>query len=79
MTDEAPPFHRSFDHLPQASVKLIGEDGNAWSIIARCVGAARKAGWPKYECDFLIEALTDGTYEQLLAIVQAVFITDEDE
>ena len=55
-----PPLH------PEITVKLIGEDGNAFNILGRCQQAARRAGLPKDEIDAFIKEATSGDYDHLL-------------
>ena len=47
-------------------VKLVGEDGNAFAILARCRRAARKAGWTQEKIKEFMDAATSGNYEFLL-------------
>ncbi len=55
------------------SVKLIGEDGNAFSILGNCRRAALKAGWTEEQwAEFRKEALAED-YDHLLATVQEHF------
>lgn len=51
---------------PLVTVKLIGEDGNAFSIIARCRRAARIAGLSATEIDKFVEEATSGDYNHVL-------------
>ena len=51
---------------PDVAVQLVGQDGNAFGIIGRCVQAARRAEVPKDEIeDFCLEAMS-GDYDKLL-------------
>ena len=51
---------------PDVSVQLVGEDGNAFAIIGRCVQAARRGDVPRAEIDeFRVEA-TSGNYDNVL-------------
>lgn len=51
---------------PKVAVKLVGEDGNAVSIMARVAQAMRRAGIPKKEIDaFMAEAMS-GDYNNVL-------------
>ena len=53
---------------PDVKVKLAGEDGNAFAIMARVTGAMRKAGIDKAERDaFTFEAMA-GDYDNLLRV-----------
>jgi hypothetical protein len=47
-------------------VKLVGEDGNAYAIIARCHDAMRKAGWSIEEIKEFDDKMTGGDYNHLL-------------
>ena len=51
---------------PEVTVKLIGNDGNAFAILGRVSSELKRAGVPKDEIDeFLREAQT-GDYDHLL-------------
>ena len=50
------------------TVKLIGEDGNAFAIMGRVQSALRKAGYSKEEIDKYHEEATSGSYEHLLSV-----------
>lgn len=52
--------------VPRPVVKLLGEDGNAYSITARCVKAGRKAGWTRKQQEAFTEECKSGDYEHLL-------------
>jgi hypothetical protein len=52
---------------PDVHVRLVGEDGNAFSILARCTKAMRRAGLPKSEIDAFLKECTSGDYNHLLA------------
>jgi hypothetical protein len=51
---------------PQASIRLVGEDGNAFSILARTMDALRKAGVAKDEITAYHTEATSGDYGNLL-------------
>lgn len=51
---------------PEITVKLIGTDGNAFSIFAKVVRELKKANLPKSEIDSFTEEATSGDYNQLL-------------
>ena len=54
-------------------VKLVGKDGNRFSILVECRTAARKAGWTTQEFnDFRIQAIA-GDFNELLRTVQLYF------
>ena len=50
------------------SVKLVGEDGNAFAILSRVRQAMRRAKVPKETVDAYIEEATGGDYMNLLAV-----------
>lgn len=56
---------------PNVYVKLIGEDGNAFAILARTKLALKRAGVPKVETDKFFEEATSGDYDHLLRTVLA--------
>jgi hypothetical protein len=54
-------------------VKLVGQDGNAFSILGRCQRAARTAKWDKVRIDAFMEEATSGDYDHLLQTVMRNF------
>jgi hypothetical protein len=52
---------------PNILVQLVGEDGNAFSILGRVTQAMRRADVPKAERDAFVEEATSGDYDNLLA------------
>lgn len=55
--------------LPKVKCKLVGQDGNAWSIMGRFQAAARKAGWNKEDIDLLMKDAMSGDYNHLLGVI----------
>jgi hypothetical protein len=51
---------------PEVKVKLVGQDGNAFAIMGRVMGALKKAGVPKDEIDAYYKESTAGDYNHLL-------------
>jgi len=51
---------------PDITVKLVGEDGNAFAILGACRQAMRQAGLPQAEIDAFMADATSGNYDQLL-------------
>lgn len=51
---------------PEIEVKLIGEDGNAFAILASVCSALRRNGIAREEIDEFITEATAGDYEDLL-------------
>ena len=52
---------------PNVTVRLVGEDGNAYSILGRVQGALRRANAPKEKMEEFIKEATSGDYDNLLA------------
>lgn len=52
---------------PEIHVQLVELDGNAFSIIGRCLTAMRKAGLSKEEREVFRKEATNGDYDHLLA------------
>jgi hypothetical protein len=55
------------------TVKLVGEDGNAFAILGRCARAARKAGWSDERVNKVLEEMRSGDYDNLLATAMKYF------
>ena len=51
---------------PDVVVQLVGEDGNAFAIIARCVQAARRGGLAPEQIEAFKTEAAGGDYEHLL-------------
>ena len=54
---------------PDIKVKVVGEDGNAFSIIGRVSQALKRAKIPKEEIEQFQEEATSGDYDDLLRTV----------
>ena len=52
--------------FPDAHVQLVGQDGNAFFILARVVSALKDAGATKEEIDEFRTEATSGDYDHLL-------------
>jgi len=52
---------------PEITVKLVGEDGNAFAILGKCRAVMRAAGLPPEEIDAFFAEATNGDYDHLLA------------
>jgi hypothetical protein len=52
--------------FPHIKVKLIGTDGNAFTILGTAAKALRKAGVEKPEIDAFLHEATSGDYAHLL-------------
>jgi len=56
------------DNPTKPTVKLTGEDGNAFAIMGTVSRALRKAGLPKEHIDKYMEESTSGDYNNLLVV-----------
>jgi hypothetical protein len=54
--------------LTKPTVKLVGEDGNAFSIMGRVKKALRRAGADKEYIDKYLSEATSGDYDHLLVV-----------
>lgn len=54
--------------MPKLTVKMVGQDGNAFAILGRCRAALRNAGRADEFPAFMREA-TSGNYEHLIMTV----------
>lgn len=64
---------------PEVNIRLVGEDGNAFSIIVRVIEALRKAGVDPRERDAFHTEATAGDYDNLLRTVMAWVTCDEND
>lgn len=64
--------------FPHVSVRLIGEDGNAFAIIARVQKALRRAGEHNGAMEFAKLAMEQKSYNALLRLVVAT-VNEDDE
>jgi hypothetical protein len=63
--------------FPEINIRLVGEDGNAYSILGRCTLALKREGHRDQVEAFRKEA-TSGDYDNLLRTVMAWFSVDVD-
>jgi hypothetical protein len=61
---------------PEITVELIGHDGNAFNILARCRMAMRSARLPQAEIDAFMTEATAGDYNHLLQTAMRCFEVD---
>ena len=66
------------DNLLPATVRLVGEDGNAFAIMGRVVEALEDAGNDQSVIDSYMEQATAGDYDHLLQVTLA-FVDDGHE
>jgi hypothetical protein len=54
--------------VTKPTVKLVGEDGNAFSIMGRVKKSLRRAGADKEYIDKYLKEATSGDYDHLLVV-----------
>lgn len=64
---------------PNVNVRLVGEDGNAYSILARVSQALRRAGVSDDEVAAYHAEATSDTYDHLLGVTMEWVATDEED
>jgi len=57
--------------FPHVTVKLSGEDGNAYAILVRVKRAMRRAGIPDSRIAAFVNEATESDYDHLLATCEA--------
>jgi hypothetical protein len=55
------------ENLPKPKIRLVGEDGNAYSIMGIAQKGMRKEGWTQAQINAYLEEATSGDYDNLLA------------
>jgi hypothetical protein len=51
---------------PYITIKLVGEDSNAFAILGRCRRAMRETGLPQREFEAFLQEAKAGDYDALL-------------
>lgn len=51
---------------PKPQVKLVGQDGNAFAIIGRCMSALKEAGASEEHIQTFHDEATSGDYDNVL-------------
>ena len=64
---------------PEVSLELVGQDGNAFSILGRAQKAARRAGLSREVIEKFMAEATSGDYNHLLGTTMEWFSCDESE
>jgi len=59
--------------MTKSTLKLIGEDGNAFSILGKACREARRAGWSSEKIEKFQKDATSGNYDNLLRVVMEYF------
>lgn len=57
------------------TLKLCGEDGNAFAILGRAKMAAKEAGWTNEQWDKIMDEATSDDYNHLLMVIMEHFDT----
>jgi hypothetical protein len=63
---QAPYMERLMPKFPHITVKLIGQDGNAFNLLGIMQRELRRNGVAKEDVDAFIEEATSGDYDHLL-------------
>ena len=61
---------------PEVKVQLVGNDGNAFSILGNCKTAAKKAGLTKKQIDEFLNEAMSRDYDHLLGTCMEYFEVD---
>ena len=67
------------ERIERPQLRLVGEDGNAFFIMGRASGAARRAGWTQDEISAYTKKAMSGDYDNLLRVTMENFDCDGDE
>ncbi len=59
------------DDMP--TVKLLGTDGNAFSIIGSCRKSAKRAGWNDEQLAAFVKEATSGDYDHVIQTAMKYF------
>ena len=52
--------------MSKPELKLVGSDGNAFMVIGKAIGVARRAGWSQEEIEKFRKEAMEGDYDHLL-------------
>ena len=63
---------------PNVTVNLIGNDGNAFSVLDACQKAARKNKIPQEEIDAFMNEAMEGDYNHLLRVCMSWFNVEQE-
>ena len=64
---------------PKPKIRLVGEDGNAFSILGRASRSLRQAGATPAQIEEFMTEAKSGDYDHLLTTVMTWFDHDSDE
>ena len=65
--------------IPKPKLSMVGEDGNAFSIMARASKVARAAGWSDEKIEAYRKEAMDGDYDHLLMVTMEHFDVDSED
>jgi hypothetical protein len=65
--------HQGEQMVMKPKLKLVGNDGNAFAIMAACRRAGMKAGWSTDRIGDLLKRMMSGNYDNLLTIAAEEF------
>lgn len=54
-------------------IKLIGTDGNAFSLLGKCLTVAKKNKWTKQQINIFNNEAMSGDYDHLLSTIMKYF------
>jgi hypothetical protein len=60
--------------MEKPTIKIIGEDGNAFNLLGIARRAANKAKWEKSKIDTMLQEAMSGDYNELLGTLNKYFI-----
>lgn len=59
--------------MSKPTIKLVGNDGNAFAILGNCKRAAQKAGWTTEQIKEFMDKAKSGDYNHLLCTCMEYF------
>ena len=65
--------------MDKVQLRLVGLDGNAFSLMGAFSSAARKQGWKKADIDKVIADCMSGDYDNLLRVLMANTVDTDDD
>lgn len=75
MTNLYKPEPREVSKRPKIPFRLVGEDGNSFSILGRFSKAAKRSGWYQSEINEITSRAISGGYDNLLNTI--IEVTEE--
>ena len=59
--------------MSKPKLELSGSDGNAFMVIGKAIGVARRAGWDQKQIEKFRQEAMDGDYDHLLQVCTDYF------